>query len=180
MTVIYLLLIVTGAVVFDLSTDTIPNKYLIAGFIFLSFQKIIEVGTVGFGVGVLSGVMPMVILFPLFVLGLMGGGDIKLIGIIGFYLPIDKLMIVLAVSVFVAGFISIVKLIRFGIHGDCISGLMQYLIEKATVVGMQGVLAAMDESYIRMEAEEVTERGIHFSVPLLAAVILVIGFNYLG
>lgn len=174
MTVIYLILILTGAVVFDLSFDKIPNRYLIAGFLFLTVQRIGEVGFGGIGLTIVTCFIPLILLFPLFVLGLMGGGDIKCILLTCLCFSVRGVILTLVVSLFIAGIISIAKLIRFKFHGDEFANLIRYLIKTTAEIRMHGVSAA-DESqlFIRMDGISVKERGIHFSLPVLLAAIVI-------
>ncbi len=162
-----MLLILTGAVIFDLAYDRIPNRYLIAGFMFLTYQNLVNSGIAGTGKALLTCLLPFLVMFPLFALGLFGAGDIKCLCLTGLVFPPHKVMTILFAAIIVGSFIGVAKLIRYGFHGGEFVNLMRYLIKKCLNFGMQN--AAESISYVSMGRESVRERGIHFSLPILVA-----------
>ncbi len=109
---ICLLVILIAAVVMDVKSYKIRNSLilfgLILGLIFLmtDFNK----SNLLFYLG--GAILPILLLFPLFILKALGAGDIKLFAVIGFFCGYNIILKVMLYSLFVGGFMSIIQLFR--------------------------------------------------------------------
>jgi prepilin peptidase CpaA len=74
-----------GAAYFDLKTRKIPNKYNLAAFVFVLLCKVLllKISFAYLVNGVLGGLLGFVILLPFFIFRFVGGGDIKLLTVLG-------------------------------------------------------------------------------------------------
>ena len=90
---IALLMILIAAVYTDYRQNRIPNWIIIFGLIsgcFISYMY----GGIGMLLeGLLGMVLPIVLLYPVFVIGGMGAGDLKLFAVVGSYLGIKGITI---------------------------------------------------------------------------------------
>ena len=120
----------------DLKDDRISNKWLLFGFFLaleLRFAKatawfsnidggieIWKLGLSGVGNALRCCVVIFILLFPLFCIKGLGGGDIKLLCVLAMFLPGQEFNLVLG-SFLIGGVLAVIKLIvdRWkGIHGN--------------------------------------------------------------
>ncbi len=71
------------AVIVDVREQRIPNTLCLAGFLSAIALHCVLAGWGGFIVAFAAGLLALVITFPLFVLGWIGAGDVKLIAVAG-------------------------------------------------------------------------------------------------
>jgi prepilin peptidase CpaA len=107
-------LMVLAAAVWDLRTRTIPNwlnaaiALLAIPFWWASGMKLWPDVVIQLGIGV-----ALVAAFAVaFCLGGMGGGDVKLIGALGLWLPLDAVMALLVIMSLAGGVLTIALLVR--------------------------------------------------------------------
>ena len=82
---------------------------------------------VGFCLLQMSGVM--LILYPLFKISVLGAGDVKLFGVCSGYLPYQKILFFLFVSLAFAAFASLIKFIREKNALERFSYFCEYVME---------------------------------------------------
>lgn len=147
----------------------IPNVLLLAMFLFGLGQQIPENGGGG---GILFAVRCVgvwLVLYPLFQIGAMGAGDVKLYGICGGCLPGEKFLFFFFVSLLIAALISLLKMIYEG-----------NMIERLRYFG-DYVFSVLSTGQIRLYIENERERrkaGICLAGPILASVLLGMGGVY--
>lgn len=97
---------------FDYRRGRIPN-WLVA---FLLAVEIVEklvtgggLALTGFGVSVLLVVLA---LYPIFKIGALGAGDVKLLGLCAGYFPMNKILLFLFFSLLIAAIISLIRLLK--------------------------------------------------------------------
>lgn len=73
------------SIVFDIKTKKVPNKLIIIAFLLGVTIKIYEKGAEGISLCILF-VLIIAILFPTYLLGALGAGDVKLFGIISMFI----------------------------------------------------------------------------------------------
>ena len=107
-------LMALAAAVWDLRTRTIPNALnaaialLAIPFWWASGMKIWPDMAIQLGIGLVLFAM----FTAAFAIGAMGGGDVKLIGALGLWLPLDAVMPLLIVMSIAGGVLTIVMLVR--------------------------------------------------------------------
>lgn len=156
---LYLCLFLAAACIFDHCRRRIPNWLIgmmaLAGMIFRCRGS-----GPGGAAAFLAGSLPvMICLYPIFKIGALGAGDIKLFGVTAGFLPLRKIWIFSFVSLLIAAIFSLVKLVRNKCLMERLRKLFGYL-KKVADNGRAGCYPMSGE-----EREK-------FSVPLAGAVTL--------
>lgn len=154
---------------YDYSKGKIPNLLILIMFV------------VGWGYGAVYGglreailfpvecVGVMLLLYPLFKIGALGAGDVKLYGICAGYLPRDKFLNFLFLSLLIAAMISLIKMIKESNAIERLSYFCEYV---------QGVVQSGN---FRLYIENEKERGassICLTGPIFCSVLLYLGGIY--
>ena len=167
--------IVAGAVVLDLRTDKIPNWYLTIAVIISIYTKLATQNTTNWILVLIGVLIVFLLLFPLFVIGFFGAGDIKLLCTLAIVYKLQDLMIIFGFSLVCGAMIGIVKLIKYRNIGERFRFLLQFMNHLITSLRVRGA-KALQESYIDgLEKEEVKKSGIHFSLPILLGMVIYVG-----
>ncbi len=167
-----LVLILTAAAVFDLRTDKIPNWYIISASGLLLIQKIVLDQGFDFIGTFFSVLFPILILFPLFVLGLFGAADIKLLAMTGICFSFKDVMIIFVFSLFAGLIIGLVKAVRYRSFGERFKYLFRFAKNMFIRLRMRD-MDVLNEPYFETLDKEMLKKGsIHFSLPILLGVII--------
>lgn len=164
-----LVLMLSIACYCDYRRKKIPNLLLLAMFLFGLGQQIMEKGGGGGISFVVRCVGILLLLYPLFQIGAMGAGDVKLYGICGGYLPGEKFLFFFFASLLIAAMISLLKMIYEG-----------NMIERIRYFG-DYIFSVLCTGRIRLYIEDEKERrkaGICLAGPILAGVLLGMGGVY--
>jgi len=152
----------------DYLSKKIPNVLLVVMFLFGLGQQILGNGEIGIFFAVKT-VSVCLVLYPLFQIGAIGAGDVKLYGICGGYLPGEKFLFFFFVSLLIAALISLLKMIYEGNLTERLRYFWDY------------VFSVLSAGKIRMYIEDERERrkaGICLAGPILASVLLGMGGVY--
>lgn len=176
---IVLLLILLAAVYTDYRQGRIPNWIILFGVIsglLISFLH----GGIGFFLEALGGMfLPVVLLYPAFVIGGLGAGDLKLFAVVGSYLGIKGVLISLIIAFVVGAIVSLVKMIRFHNFKERI----YYFFSYVTDIFFKGKwkLYEMTEGETS-DGRDTTENSldfpkhkIHFALSILLGVVVYVG-----
>ena len=113
----------------DYRKKKIPN-YLIVAMAFTGVVwHFLMAGVPGAAICVLQMVLIGGILYPLFKIGAVGAGDVKLFGVTAGCLPFEKIFVFFFVSLLIAAMISLVKLWQYGNLSERLHYLMEYLAD---------------------------------------------------
>lgn len=123
-------------------------------------------GAVLFPVGC-AGVM--LLLYPLFKIGALGAGDVKLYGICAGYLPHDKFLFFLFLSLLIAALLSLIKMIKECNAVERFSYLCEYLIS---------VVWNRKFHFYFEDKKEQKSAGICLAGPILCSILLYMGGVY--
>ena len=160
-------ILAAGGMLQDLRSGKISNIWILAGFVCSIFSMLFEpsISVKSYFAGLF---LPMVLLWPLFLFRMIGAGDIKLISCLGCFLGMsDVLRLLLWTTLLGAGF-SIVILCTSHQWMDRFSYFFHYMRQlKKTGVRVP---------YRRSDAD--LEENLHFTVPIMMAVLLWIGGFY--
>lgn len=163
-----LVFLLTVACFCDYLSKKIPNALLVVMFLVGLAQQIVENGESGIFF-VVRAVSVCLVLYPLFQIGTIGAGDVKLYGICGGYLPGEKFLFFFFVSLLIAAMISLLKMVYEGNMTERLRYFGDY------------VFSVLSAGKIRMYIEDERERrktGICLAGPILASVLLGMGGVY--
>ena len=111
----------------------------------------------------------MALLYPLFKIGTLGAGDVKLFGVTAGYLPFNKILFFLFFSLLIAAVISLIKMWKQNNFGERMWYLSEYL---ADVIRSGSWLIYLENGQDRQAV------GICMAGPVLFSVLLYLGGIY--
>lgn len=154
---------------YDYRSGRIPNFLVLIMLAVGWWYHTVTEGIWGMLSFLVGGVAVMLLLYPLFKIGALGAGDVKLYGICAGYFPGDKIIFFLFLSLLIAAIISVIKMIKESNAVERISYLCEYLL---------GVVQSGNfHLYIENEKERKTT-GICLTGPILCSVLLYLGGVY--
>lgn len=176
---IVLLLILMAAVYTDYKQNRIPNWMIVFG-VFSGFIISFIHGGLGMLLdGILGMVLPIVLLYPVFMIGGMGAGDLKLFAVAGSYLGIKGITISFVIAFMIGATISLVKMMYFHNFKERIYYFFSYMADLFLKGKWQ--LYETSEGQASMEREGAEESlnfpkyKIHFALPIFLGVAIYIG-----
>lgn len=98
---------VGAAALADLRWRRIPNRLVLAGFVAALVIRAVD-GPAEVGWGLVGTGLGVAILFPFYMIGGMGGGDVKLLGAVGAFLGPSRLLVALFVMALAGGLMAAV------------------------------------------------------------------------
>ncbi len=154
---------------FDYSRRKIPNILLLMMLITSVFRKFTE--SQWKGVFLFAGVVLlwMLVLYPLFKIGALGAGDVKLLGICAGYFPYSKILHFLFYSLLIAAIISLMKLLIQRNTKERLMYLAEYIVD------------VLRHGYFHLyfqNTRDSRQAGICLAGPVLGSVLLYIGGIY--
>ncbi len=163
-----LLLLLLLSALADLKTDRIPNGFILLGIV------------IGIAGGVLSGrglpdllasVLPaFLLMYPLYVIGALGAGDVKLFVMIGSFLTVGEFLSVLAGAFVIGAGFSLIKLAAEKNGRERFRYFFSYLHE----VWRTGHWKIYGED-LKQDYHTYCKNKIHFAVPILFSAVCRIG-----
>lgn len=154
---------------FDYRKGKIPNVLLIIMLVIGCAYRVLTGGIRGGTIFLLGGAGVMLMLYPLFRIGALGAGDVKLYGVCAGYLPWNKFLFFLFFSLLIAAVISLIKMV---IESNAIERMI-YLCEYVFDVVRSGKFFL----YIENEKER-RSAGICLAGPILGSLLLYLGGVY--
>lgn len=103
-----------AAVWFDLRERRIPNPLIVSGLLSGLALALINAGPSGLGTALLGAGTGMIALVPFFLLGVLGAGDAKLMGVIGSFTGAPALLPIGFYTVLAGGVLGLAVLIATG------------------------------------------------------------------
>lgn len=161
-----LLLIACG---YDYRCRRIPNKLLAVMLIICLGRSLWYAGFVSMARSLMGMAAVVLVLYPLFKIGTLGAGDVKLFGVCVGFLPTDKIFLFVFFSMLIAAIFSIIRFIKDHNGRERLQYLWQYLADVA------------QSGKWRLYIENETERraaGICLAGPILCSMLLCWGGAY--
>lgn len=156
------------AVVIDIKSYRIPNWLILAGWIMGISKAYLEQGLEGSVVSALRGFLPIVLLFPLFLMKGLGAGDIKLLSVVGTFLQHREFMMCFLVSFLLGGLLAAAKMIY-----------CRNLLERAAHFREYVEKIKEKKKVLPYWKTVPDKRGVmHFSIPICMSVLLHLGGIY--
>ena len=159
--IVLLLGLVGWAVVSDLRHHRIPNLIVLLGLALGLVNQAYAGGIDGLGNGVLGVLIGFAVFLPLYALGGMAAGDVKLMAMVGGFLPPGDALWAAFYSLF-AG--SLCGLLIVLVHGQVRRTLMRYW------------LMLQARTYLAPAADEVAGKPFPYSVAVLFGTLLIVVF----
>lgn len=100
-----------GAVVYDLVSHRLPNYYLLLGLLVGLYYQVDMVGWSGLRIGGEGFLVGFAVFIPLYILGGMAAGDVKLMAVVGSFLDAHAVLWAAAFSFLAGGIMGIGYLI---------------------------------------------------------------------
>lgn len=135
-----LVVVVLGAAWLDLRSRRIPNLLTVSAFLAALLLRV-PMGWSGVADGLLAAGIAFALALPVFALGGLGGGDVKLLAAVGAFLGVDRLWGALFVAVLVGGALAIISVLRRGRAGETLANLyvlIKGLGRKESYTGWKG------------------------------------------
>ena len=162
-----MLLLLLLAALADLKTDRIPNGLIVLGMI-LGLSNSLRMDRILWNVG--SMLLAFLLLYPLFKIGALGAGDVKLFIMIGSFYETGEVLMILTAAFVIAGGLSFVKLLNE--HNG--RERMQYLLSYISEI-MQTKQWRLYGEDLKQDYQRYCHNKIHFAVPVLFGVALKVG-----
>lgn len=165
-----LCLFLMAAVYYDYSKGKIPNPLLAVMLIIGAGQSFWTGGVAQGGIFLAAIVVVTALLYPFFMIGTVGAGDVKLLGICAGYFPRNKILYFLFFSMLIAAIFSLIKLWKMKNAKERFLYLGEYLMEVAQTKRWR--------LYMENERELKAAAGLCMSGPIFISALLHVGGVY--
>jgi len=167
---IILVLLSFIAAVLDYFKGKIPNFLIVIGCCYGLIRMIYYHDFLNSIPGIL---FPIIILFPLYKIGVIGAGDIKLFSMLGFYFTFMETIFCIFSAFLLGAIISMFSFLRYGNFVERISYLFSYLSESFLTGHFRYYYSnANTGSEFRLEEGKTK---IHLAIPIFLSVLLHVG-----
>ena len=150
----------------DFKRDRIYNVWILFGILAGLFFHMQEGGWYG----VCSAVIPFVLLYPIYKIGALGAGDIKLFMVSGSFLKTEQLVHVIIVSFIIAALFSLMKMLSEKNCKERMRYLLSYLLETCKTREWK-----LYEEDSKQNTYAYKSSKIHFALPICISVMLGLG-----
>lgn len=172
MCIIILFLVLAVAAITDLLFDKIYNEWILVAMATGLCYAVWQDGAEGLARALASMMIPFALLYPLFLIGGLGAGDVKLLSVAGCFLTVKETMLCLGLS-FLLG--AVFSLLKMAVERNFLQR-MKYLLSYIVDVFNSGEWRFYEED--RNDRQRRKEGKIHFSVPVLLGMVICKGGIY--
>lgn len=152
----------------DLKTDRIPNGFVMLGIIIGILGSLWH--NADLRQTVFSMLLAFLLLYPLFKIGALGAGDVKVFMMIGSFLEVKELFTVLVLSFVIGALCSLIKLLAEHNGRERMYYFWSYISDVVRLRQWKIYGEHMMQDY-----EQYRRNKIHFTIPVLFSVALRIG-----
>ena len=163
-----LLLLLLLAALADFKTDRIPNGFIMLGIIIGMSGSLWHNSALW--QQAVSMLIAFLILYPLFKIGALGAGDVKVFMMIGSFLEVRELIMVLILAFVIGAVFSLAKLLSEHNGRERIYYFISYITEVARTRQWK-----IYGEHTVQDYEQYRRNKIHFTLPVLLSVVLRIG-----
>lgn len=163
-----LLLLLFLSALADLKTDRIPNGFIVLGIVIGMTGSLWRCSNPGRPV--VSMLLAFLLLYPLFKIGALGAGDVKVFMMIGSFMGVRELTVVMAAAFVIGAVCSLIKLIAQHDGRERMYYFLSYILEVARTRQWR-----IYGEYMAQDYERYRRNKIHFTVPVLFSVALRLG-----
>ena len=154
----------------DFKRDRIYNEWILFGILAGLFFHLQEGGWYGACSAIVPVMIPFVLLYPIYKIGALGAGDIKLFLVSGSFLKTEQLVHVIIVSFIIAAFFSLMKMISEKNCKERMRYLLSYLLETCKTREWK-----LYEEDFKQNTYAYKSNKIHFALPICISVMLGLG-----
>lgn len=154
---------------YDYRRGRIPNWLVAFLLVFGIAESFVDGGALALTGFLISALLVVLALYPFFKLGVLGAGDVKLLGFCAGYFPTDKILLFLFFSLLVAAIISLIRLLKEHDFKERFSYFCGYAHD---------VLKSGEWKLYIEDAAERRKAGICLSGPVLCSVLMYLGGIY--
>ena len=167
---IILVLVSFLAAVLDFIKGKIPNLLILTGCCYGLVRMIYYQDVLKSIPGIL---FPVIVLFPLYKIGVIGAGDIKMFSMLGFYFTFMETLFCIFSAFMMGAVISVFSFIRYENFTQRISYLFSYLRDCFFAGHFRFYYSDAGES-VGLPAEE-SKSKIHLAIPIFLSVLFHVG-----
>ena len=165
-----MILFLIAAVLTDFKRDRIYNGWILFGILGGLFFHMQEDGWYSVCSAVIPIMSPFVLLYPIYKIGALGAGDIKLFMVSGSFFKTEQLIHIIAVSFIIAAFFSLMKMISEKNCKKRMKYLLSYLLETCRTREWKPY-----EEDSQRNTHAYKSNKIHFALPICISVMLGLG-----
>ena len=152
----------------DLRRDRIPNGFVVLGIVIGVLCSLRHGSDIWHTV--VSMLLAFLLLYPLFKIGALGAGDVKIFMMIGSFVEVKELLMVLTLSFIIGAMCSLIKLLSEHNGRERLYYFLSYISEVVKTRQWKIYGEHMTQDY-----EQYRRNKIHFTIPVLFSVALWIG-----
>ena len=168
LTTLLAILVASASAVMDLRSDRIDNLWLLTGA-FLALAAHLTAGRAkSLPDYILGAFLPVILLFPLFLIRVLGAGDIKLFSVLGLFMGTHAVLHLILRS-FAAGAVLALFLL---VTRRIVRQRFRYFIEYIRSCAVSGRVLAYRREALPERSVTAAPELMHFTVPILAGVLL--------
>lgn len=161
-----LVFILLLASIWDFYRGKIPNILVMIGC-FCGILRLIHYQNVFYHIpGIL---FPIIVLYPLFKIGVLGAGDIKLFSLLGFYFTFMESIFCIFTAFVLGAIVSLISFVRFDNFLERMTYLFSYLKECFSLGHFRYYYSNFKEE--KTLDYEVNKTKIHLAIPIFVAVL---------
>jgi len=161
------------AVYTDWRFGKIYNWQIVLGIVFGVGFRYYESGLPGVLSGLCSFLIPILLLFPMFRIGTLGGGDIKLLASAAIFLIPARTILFMGVAFLTGAILALLKMIKERNFVERFRYLMSYIHDVITTNQWK-----LYEETKKQSETEVRKHKIHFAFPIFVSVLIHMGGLY--
>lgn len=176
-----ILILLMPAVIMDFFFDKIYNEWILVLFMAGTSYAVWNEGMEGAFKALVSMTIPFFLLYPLFMIGVMGGGDVKLLSAVGSFFTAKEIFICVLVSFLLGAIFSLLKMAADKNFLQRLRYLLSYVCDVFTSKEWKLYEIQKNEFMHKNKLEEIKARKernkgkIHFALPVLLSVMLIKG-----
>lgn len=170
---IFLLLLLFAAVFTDFVYDKIFNGWIVTGILIGLFFRIIQNGWQGIGCAIVTMLLSFVLLYPLYKIGVLGAGDVKLFLMTASFAGVKWQLSMIGISFVAGAFFSIGKMVSEENFKERMQYLFSYLFD--VLCTRQWKLYGEN---LKQDTRKYKSNKIHFALPVCISVMLGMGGLY--
>lgn len=158
------------AAALDFYKGKIPNVLILTGSCYGLVRMVYYQDILKFIPGI---IFPILILFPLYKIGVIGAGDIKLFSMIGFYFTFMETMFCIFLSFVFGAIFSVISFVRYKNFLERMTYLVSYLKEYFLTGHFQYYYSSLNNNQKSHFDESKTK--IHLAIPIFLSVLFHVG-----